>query len=58
MYLVSNPQAHKYESVCGVNINNRLIISILLGLAGRAVWKQKQVESDIYIGGVLNLLVL
>lgn len=47
MYLVSNPRAHKYESVCGVNINNCLIISILLGLLGRAVCKQKQAESDI-----------
>jgi len=57
MYLVSNPQAHKYESVCGVNINNRLIISILLGLPGRSVWKQKQVERERDIG-FLNLLVL
>jgi len=47
MYLVSNPQAHKYESVCGVNINNSSIISILLGLQGRAVWKEKQAESEI-----------
>lgn len=44
MYLVSNPRGHKYELFCGMNINNCLIISILLGISSLAVRKQKRGE--------------
>jgi hypothetical protein len=48
MYLVSGPQGHKFESFWGININNCLIISILLGLWYSSIWKQVKAEGDMY----------
>jgi hypothetical protein len=46
MYLVSNPRGHKYELFCGMNINNCLIISILLGYRV-LLYGNRKVESDM-----------
>jgi hypothetical protein len=55
MYLVSNPPAHKYESFCGMNTNNCLIISILLPISSRGIWEQKSRARYV---GVLHMSIL
>jgi hypothetical protein len=50
LYLGSSPRGRKYELFCGMNINNPLIISILLGMSGSVAWKQRNTSRGRCVG--------